>query len=299
MKSSINFQPVKSTSESHNLRLRDFDYVRKDLKEYNYSTHSSDFKNQPQRITELKKIIKEKTGRTVQEKTVILKEGVFLIKPEHTNEQLFDTAKKFGIEFNLKVVELHIHRDEGHWKIENEVKVWKPNLHAHLVIENIDRNTGKSLGWKRDDMVKIQDFFAQELKMERGKSSSKKHVDSKIWKIEKEIESKKGDLKHLIDVLDTKIENIEISNSTEINNVRNEINTHYRNLASNFIKSNQLDKKFNEYAQKEKKEVVEAIIAAQNKFDKLTEKKKEISVIKEKYKAEEIEIKPKSKGFKM
>jgi hypothetical protein len=298
MKSSINFQPVKATSESHNLRLRDFDYVRKDLKNHNYSTNQGNNKKHSEIISELKKIIKEKTGRTVQEKTVILKEGVFLIKPEHTNEQILSAAKKFELDFNLKIVDLHVHRDEGHWKIENEEKVWKPNLHAHLVIENIDRRTGKSLGWKRDDMVKIQDFFAKELEMERGKSSSKKHVDSKIWKIEKDIESKKDDLKHLIDFLDTKIEKTELIKPTEKNRLTNEINAHYRNIVVDFLHSNNLKDKFKEYAQKEKRKDFDAIIEFQDKIEKINEQKKEISVIKEKNEITKNEIKTKSRGFK-
>ena len=176
MKSSVNFQPVKSTSQSHNLRLREFDYVRKDLKDENYSSGSA--VKHSIIIDELKKIVKEKTGRTAQEKDVFIKEGVFLIKPEHTNEQLQTFAEEFAEKFNVKLLELHVHRDEGHWEGTENKRGWKPNLHAHIVTENINRSTGKSVSWKREDMIKIQDFFAEHLEMERGVQSEKKHIDS-------------------------------------------------------------------------------------------------------------------------
>jgi hypothetical protein len=187
MKSSVNFQPVKSTSQSHNLRLREFDYVRKDLKDENYSSGSA--VKHSIIIDELKKIVKEKTGRTAQEKAVFIKEGVFLIKPEHTDEQLQKFAEEFAEKFNVKLLELHVHRDEGHWEDTENKRGWKPNLHAHIVTENINRSTGKSVSWKREDMIKIQDFFAEHLEMERGVQSEKKHIDSKTWKLQR-IESK-------------------------------------------------------------------------------------------------------------
>ena len=208
MKSSINIQPVKSTSQSHNLRLRDFDYVRKDLKDENYSSGST--VKHSEIIKELKALVKEKTGRTAQEKAVFIKEGVFLIKPEHTNEQLQKVAEEFAVKFNVKLLELHIHRDEGHWEDNLNKKGWKPNLHAHIVTENINRSTGKSVSWKRDDMIKIQDFFADRLEMERGLKSDKKHIDSQSWKVQKieqEINSKRSDLSdvnvQMVEFLDT------------------------------------------------------------------------------------------------
>ena len=77
-KSSIHFKNIKNTSQSHNLRLRDFDYVRKDLSPLNKSY--GEMKPHKDLINELKCIIKEKTGRSAQTKAKILIEGVFLIK---------------------------------------------------------------------------------------------------------------------------------------------------------------------------------------------------------------------------
>jgi 6-phosphofructokinase len=174
MKSSIHFCPVKSTSQSHNLRLRDFDYVRKDLKDLNFSfSENQDFQKHSEIIKELKNIVKEKTGRTAQEKAVFIKEGVFLIKPEHTNEQLQKVAQEFAQKFKVKLIELHVHRDEGHWDDKKSKTDWKSNLHAHIVIENINRNTGKSIGWQRNEMILIQDFFQNAWKWKEAKNQQK------------------------------------------------------------------------------------------------------------------------------
>lgn len=179
-KSSIHFEEVKSTSMSHNLRQRDFDYVRKDLTPLNGSY--GDIAPHPEVIQELKEIIKEKTGRTAQAKSVILKEGVFLFEERHTDQELKNVAMGFSKKFGVKVKELHVHRDEGHY--EKHTKQWIPNYHAHLVIENINRNTGKSLRWSKDDLSAIQDYFAEALQMERGKKSNKKHLSALDFKIQ-------------------------------------------------------------------------------------------------------------------
>lgn len=183
-KSSIHFKNIKNTSQSHNLRLRDFDYVRKDLSHLNKSYGA--MTPHPVIIDELKTIIKDKTGRKAQAKAKVLIEGVFLIKKEHKNEKILNVTRNFSTKFKVNVLELHIHRDEGHY--DKKTNLWKPNYHAHLVVENINRNTGKSIKWNRKDLSQIQDFFAEELEMERGKKSDRKHLSAIEYKIKKELE---------------------------------------------------------------------------------------------------------------
>lgn len=183
-KSSIHFENIKPTSQSHNLRQRDFDYVRKELTPLNKSY--GNMTPHPEVIEELKKIIKEKTGRSAQAKAKFLIEGVFLFTKNHTDKELFQVSKNFGIEFKVRVKELHIHRDEGHYdKTTNE---WKPNYHAHLVVENINRETGKSVKWDKEDLSRIQDYFAEALNMQRGIKSDKKHLGALEYKVKEEQE---------------------------------------------------------------------------------------------------------------
>lgn len=184
-KSSVHFENVKPTSQSHNLRLREFDYVRKDLTPMNKSY--GDMKPHPEVINDLKEIVKNKTGRTAQAKAKFLLEGVFLFTEKHSNTDLLNVAKEFSKKFKVRVKELHIHRDEGHYeKLSNE---WKANLHAHIVLENINRNTGKSVKWNKEDLSNIQDFFAEALNMQRGIKSEKRHLNSLEYKVQKEHEA--------------------------------------------------------------------------------------------------------------
>jgi len=184
-KSSVHFENIKPTSQSHNLRLREFDYVRKDLTPMNKSY--GDMKPHPEVINDLKEIVKDKTGRTAQAKAKFLIEGVFLFSEKHSNTDLLNVAKEFRNKFKVRVKELHIHRDEGHYeKLTNE---WKPNLHAHIVIENINRNTGKSVKWNKEDLSNIQDFFAEALNMQRGIKSEKRHLNALEYKVQKEYEA--------------------------------------------------------------------------------------------------------------
>jgi hypothetical protein len=201
-KSSIHFENVKPTSQSHNLRLREFEYVRKDLTPLNSSfldkiPHS-------EIIQELKTIVKEKTGRTAQAKAKFILEGVFLFDERHTDEDIKRVASAFNRKFNVKPIGLHIHRDEGHYDHKGK---WKANLHTHILFENIDRNTGKSHRWNKEDLSNIQTFFSEALNMERGKSSNKKHLNSIEFKLnekKQELNSIEFDLKLFKEELDKK-----------------------------------------------------------------------------------------------
>ena len=180
-KSSIHFENVKSTSQSHNLRQREFDYVRKELTPLNKSY--GNMKPHPEVIEELKKIIKEKTGRSAQAKAKFLIEGVFLFTKNHTDKELCQVADNFGRKFKVILKELHIHRDEGH--CDKKTNEWKPNYHAHLVVENINRETGKSVKWDKEDLSRIQDYFAEALNMQRGIKSDRKHLGALEYKVKK------------------------------------------------------------------------------------------------------------------
>jgi hypothetical protein len=298
MKSSINFQPVKNTSQSHNLRLREFDYVRKDLKETNYSVGGN--RKHSEITKELKAIVKENTGRTAQAKAVFIKEGVFLIKPEHTNEQLHNVAKEFQKKFNVKVLELHVHRDEGHWE-DNEKKIgWKPNLHAHIVIENINRETGKSIGWQRNEMILLQDFFAFQLEMERGKPSTKKHIDSKTWKVQKiedEITAKNSVLNELSQKGNQMVDEIEDYINESVKNASTAYNLLLGEILSELARKTNTQEQLNEFVNKHPRVAeLKKMYVINQTMPKIKEKAQEI--IQKIVQPEKEEIKNKSKGMR-
>lgn len=99
-------------------------------------------------------------------------------------EELSKLADELKGRFNLNVFQIHIHRDEGHW--ETETKEWIPNLHAHFVFDWTEEITGISIKLNRKRMSEMQTLVAEELGMERGVSSDKKHIDAYAYKLEQE-----------------------------------------------------------------------------------------------------------------
>lgn len=182
---SIHLRPCKQSSEIHNKREKELDYVRTDL------SHSNEWWSAVSSLGELRSeisaMVKEKTGRKMQAKAEPLREGVVVIQEGTTMEQLQELGRKFQERFGVTPVQIAIHRDEGHWKGEE----WRPNLHAHIVFDWYNHTTGKSIKTSKLDAVEMQTITAEVLGMERGVSSEKKHLDSARFKAQarqKEIE---------------------------------------------------------------------------------------------------------------
>ena len=182
---SIHLRPCKQSSEIHNKREKELDYVRTDLSQNNewWSAVSS----LGELRSEISAMVKEKTGRKMQAKAEPLREGVVVIQEGTTMEQLQELGRRFQERFGVTPVQIAIHRDEGHWKGEE----WKPNLHAHIVFDWYNHTTGKSIKTSKLDAVEMQTITAEVLGMERGVSSEKKHLESARYKAQarqKEIE---------------------------------------------------------------------------------------------------------------
>ncbi|MCR9252075.1 MAG: plasmid recombination protein [bacterium] len=195
MKSSINIQPVKNNSEIHNERLKEFDYVRKDLSHLNVSWKIDSIEN---RLTLIKSRYFESVGQKMQSKSTPIREGVFLIKPGTTMQDCKSMSDELESKFGIKAFQIHLHRDEGHYNAET--KEWKPNLHGHILFDWTDINTGKSIKLNKNDMAKVQTIVAESLGMERGVSSDKVHLNSlqyKSTKLQTELEQLKEHFKKL------------------------------------------------------------------------------------------------------
>lgn len=199
-KASIHIEPIKSSSEIHNKRLKEFDYIREDLSEKNE-------KWEERSISEVRREVEEKylrnVGQKMQKKATPIREGVVLLKPEHTMADLFRLKEKLYEKLGIKTFQMYIHRDEGHWKGEEKLKQWVPNLHAHMIFDWTD-DKGKSLKLDRKQMSLIQDIVSETLDMERGQRATvtgRKHLNPLEYKakvmLDKiiEIEKKEKDLK--------------------------------------------------------------------------------------------------------
>ncbi len=206
---SIHLKPCKlSVSEAHNKREAQLNYVRPDLSHRN--EWWSCIQNLSIRVEEIKKTVKEKTGRKMQAKATPIHEAVVVIKEDTTMKDIQEIGKRFKQRFGVELIQVAIHRDEGHWVNQkgestgtkpyeqpSPKDIWKPNLHAHLLFDWYNHETGKSIKTTRIDASAMQDIVAEVLGMERGISSSKKHLDAAEYKIKQrqnELEKRQKEL---------------------------------------------------------------------------------------------------------
>lgn len=195
-KASIHVQAVKATSERHNKREMDLDYVRKDL---SYKNESWETEAISSRFEKIRERYEKNVGQRMQEKAAPIKEAVFNMKPETTFADCKELAKAIEDRFGIRTFQIHLHRDEGHYDDENE---WKPNLHGHLVLDWTNEGTGKSIRLTKQNMSELQTITANVLGMERGENSDRKHLTALQYKNKVLEERQKRIQAELIDLRD-------------------------------------------------------------------------------------------------
>lgn len=205
-KTSVHFQPCKEISEIHNYRKKKLDYVRTQVTNKNENWMWDSSKSLADRREEIRKLVKEKTGRKMQSKAVPLHEAVVVIDEKTTMDDLKKLGKIYQQRFGIECVHISIHRDEGHWINRNGEDVglkptdnptqeqiiegvkWKPNLHAHMVFDWYNHDNGKSWKTSKQDARDMQTIAAEVLSMGRGQESTKKHLDGLSYKIAQKME---------------------------------------------------------------------------------------------------------------
>ena len=198
-KASIHIKPCNiAQSEAHNRRDNDYlkaldpkkIYIRTDLthKNESYVSPIMNGKTLQEYYVSEKAVVKELTGRAMQEKDVEytdkngkkrvrhgsspLREGVVIVKENTTMDDLMKFTDAVQERWGIRAIQIHIHRDEGHYEDSEEKTGWKPNYHAHIVWDWINPFTGKSYKLSKTDMSKMQDLLAEILKMQRGQKKS-------------------------------------------------------------------------------------------------------------------------------
>ena len=187
-KTCIHFDPVKPGCEIHNWRLKELDYVIKDLTPNN--EHWIDPRYEGKSLADIRKEIAERyqahVGQKMQAKAAPIREAAVVIKPDTTMADLQLLAKQLEKEFGIKCIQIHIHRDEGFNKTNPDPS--KLNLHAHFVAD-WTHDDGTSLRLGRLDTSRMQTVAAECLKMERGSSSNVKHLNAIQYKEKKALEN--------------------------------------------------------------------------------------------------------------
>ena len=260
-KSSIHIKPCRiASSEAHNRRTAEYMrnigesriYVVSELSTDNEQWINPDF-GTPELQTHydnIKQMVKEKTGRAMQEKErerkgkngkIIkvagcspIREGVLLVRPDTT---LAD-VRRFGEEcqrrWGITPLQIFLHKDEGHWlngQPEAEDKEsfqignrwFKPNYHAHVVFDWMNHETGKSRKLNDEDMAAMQTLASDILLMERGQAKAvtgKEHLERNDFIIKKQ----KAELQRIEETKRHKEQQVNLAEQ-ELKQVKSEIRT--------------------------------------------------------------------------
>lgn len=200
LKTSVHIKPCNiGQSEAHNERTKEYlahinaskIYIRQDLTGENqlWKSPLQGSMSLQQYYDAIGKMVKEKTGRAMQTKErervnkktgkVIkiggcspLREGVIVCKEDTTMEQLHHFVDLCHERFGITALQIHFHKDEGHYADPNDKKSWKVNCHAHIVWDWMNHENGRSYKLNADDISTIQDLAAEALEMERGESKA-------------------------------------------------------------------------------------------------------------------------------
>ena len=260
-KSSIHIKPCNvASSEAHNRRTAEYMrnigkskvYVVSELSANNEQWINPDF-GSPElqaHYEDIKRMVKEKTGRAMQEKErerkgkngkIIkvagcspIREGVLLIRPDTTLADVHKFGEECQKRWGITPLQIFLHKDEGHWlngqpapEDRESFKVggrwFKPNYHAHIVFDWMNHDTGRSRKLNDDDMMQMQTLASAILLMERGQSKAvtgKEHLERNDFIIEKQ----KAELQRIEAVKRHKEQQVNLAEQ-ELRQVKSEIRT--------------------------------------------------------------------------
>lgn len=260
-KSSIHIKPCNiASSEAHNRRtdkyIRNIGtskiYVVSELSADNEQWINPNF-GTPELQTHydnIKRMVKEKTGRAMQEKErerkgkngkIIkvagcspIREGVLLIRADTTLADVHKFGEECKQRWGITPLQIFLHKDEGHWlgeKPDTEDKEsfqvggkwFKPNYHAHIVFDWMNHDTGKSRKLNDEDMAAMQTLASDILMMERGQSKNvtgKEHLERNDFIIEKQ----KAELQRIEAIKRHKEQQVNLAEQ-ELRQVKSEIRT--------------------------------------------------------------------------
>lgn len=226
-KASVHVKPCNTAqSERHNRRDAEYIkslnpkklYVRLDLTKHNASYVAPEMEGVTldQYLESIRVMVKQKTGRAMQEKDVQytdkngkvrtrngaspIRECVVVIEKDTKLKDLLRFTKEVEKKWGIKALQVHLHRDEGHYEVPGDEKTWVPNYHAHIIWDWMDHSTGKSIKLNAADMSEMQDMVAEALDMERGQKKSETGLDhldreqfikQKLEKEKKQLEEEK------------------------------------------------------------------------------------------------------------
>ena len=194
MKTGIKFKPCNvGTAEAHNRRDKAYceavarkfghTYFWDELRHLNLSWRNPSYtKPLPELFEDMKVLVKQKTGRAMQCKPVettdrktgkkktrsgcsAIREGCPPIKPD-TRIEDFAPFVRWLEGYGITVISIDLHHDEGHPDPETDDLL--PNHHAHIIVDWLNHETGKTVKIDNEVCKQMQTVLAESLGMERG-----------------------------------------------------------------------------------------------------------------------------------
>ena len=259
--SSIHIKPCNiASSEAHNRRTPEYlrnigesrIYIVPELSAENEQWINPAFGHDDLRIhyDNIKRMVKEKTGRAMQEKErerkgrngkIIkvagcspIREGVLLIKPDTTLDDVLCFGEECQKRWGITPLQIFLHKDEGHWlsgepgaEDRESFRVgdrwFKPNYHAHIVFDWMSHETGKSRKLNDEDMTQMQTLLSDILSMQRGQSKTETRKEQ-LERNDFIIEKQKTELQHIDEAKRHKEQQISLAKQ-ELRQVKSEIRT--------------------------------------------------------------------------
>ena len=181
-KSSIHLQTAKGGTVLHNARENySKSVVFTDEKNELWNDSKTAFKLFREELEIRTKAYTERTGQKLHKNTSTLISGVVNLEQHHTLEDLIPIKKYLEDKFDTKVIQMSMHRDEGHHKKHSHTEEEQElhdllkikNYHGHIEMLGLD-SQGNSIRRKLDKPMlrTIQTDAAAILGMERGRHTS-------------------------------------------------------------------------------------------------------------------------------
>ena len=252
MKTGIKFKPCNvGTAEAHNRRDRAYceavarkfghTYFWNEFQHLNLSWRNPSYsKPLPELFEDMKVLVKQKTGRAMQCKPVettdrktgkkktrsgcsAIREGCPPIKPD-TRIEDFAPFVRWLEGYGITVISIDLHHDEGHPDPETDDLL--PNHHAHIIVDWLNHETGKTVKIDNEVCKQMQTVLAESLGMERGTPKEDTGIEGlsaieykekmasahvkKLKQEQQELESRKSELLKEQSAKETEIAELEV-----------------------------------------------------------------------------------------
>lgn len=235
-------------SEAHNERRVKLDYL---LPGHEGRTDHWKLESISERLAKVSELYESNVRQKLQTKATPIREAVVGIKQETQIHHLRTLGDRLRERFGIDCFQIHIHKDEGYIASHEDAELAKAmgdptvvaggakmNYHAHMIFDWQNKETGRSIKLKKEDMREMQTIVAECLGMERGEANSKaRHLHPIEYK--QLMEDKKKMQRLALEV--ASLEEQKKSLNSEVNNLSTDCSTSEKLIEKKLAFTKQLE----------------------------------------------------------